>query len=141
MRAVRTRRRRGGFVGSLFFVGLMATAGYAFTASNTMTDAASQAGSGTAAVSGYTVKNVGYAVNSTTPSKLSTVTFDVYHGTGLPKPKASNVYTKLVSTGTTYNQCSDVTAEGVTTYSSWSCSLGTGVNVSDADQLTVIAAQ
>ena len=53
-------------------VAAVAVAGgaYAFTAANTVP--ASTAGAGTGAVSGYTVTNMHYALNSTTPGRLRT---------------------------------------------------------------------
>jgi hypothetical protein len=48
---------------------------YAFTASNTVP--ASTAGAGSGAVSGYTVTNLHYALDATTPSNIDSLTFTI----------------------------------------------------------------
>jgi hypothetical protein len=48
---------------------------YAFTASNTVPT--STAGAGSATVSGFTVTNVHYGLNATTPANIDTLTFNV----------------------------------------------------------------
>jgi hypothetical protein len=48
---------------------------YAFTASNTVP--ATTAGSGSGVVSGYTITNLHYGLNSTTPSNIDSVTFTI----------------------------------------------------------------
>ncbi len=59
------------------FVAAAAVAGgaYAFTAANTVPN--SNAGSGAGTVSGYTVTNVHYALNATTPVNIDSLTFTV----------------------------------------------------------------
>jgi hypothetical protein len=58
-------------------VASMAIAGgaYAFTAANTVPN--STAGAGVGTVSGYTVSNLHYALNATTPSNIDSLTFTV----------------------------------------------------------------
>jgi hypothetical protein len=63
-----------------FLVGLVASlaiagGAYAFTASNTVPTSNVGAGSGT--VSGYTVTNLHYTLNATTPSNIDQLTFSV----------------------------------------------------------------
>jgi hypothetical protein len=63
-----------------FFVGFVAAAAiaggaYAYTAANTVP--ASNAGAGSGTVSGYTVTNVHYGLNATTPTNIDTLTFNV----------------------------------------------------------------
>jgi len=48
---------------------------YAFTAANTVPT--SNAGAGSGAVSGYTVTNVHYALDATTPANVDSLTFNV----------------------------------------------------------------
>jgi hypothetical protein len=48
---------------------------YAFTASNTVPSSTAGAGSGT--VSGFTVTNVHYGLNATSPANIDTLTFNV----------------------------------------------------------------
>ena len=58
-------------------VSAMAIAGgaYAFTAANTVPDSTAGAGAGT--VSGYTVTNLHYALDETTPANIDSLTFTV----------------------------------------------------------------
>ena len=63
-----------------FLVGIVASlaiagGAYAFTASNTVPTSNVGAGSGT--VSGYTVTNLHYGLNSSTPANIDTLTFNV----------------------------------------------------------------
>jgi hypothetical protein len=63
-----------------FFIGLVAAGSiaggaYAFTAANTVPISNAGAGSGT--VSGYTVTNIHYGLNSATPSNIDSLTFNV----------------------------------------------------------------
>ena len=50
-------------------------AAYAFTASNTVP--LSTAGAGTGAVSGYTVTNLHYVLDATTPANIDSLTFTI----------------------------------------------------------------
>ena len=63
---------KGCAIGAVLAVGFSA---YAFTASNTVPG--SQAGDGTATVSGYTVTNIAYNLNSTTPTDIDSVDFTI----------------------------------------------------------------
>ncbi len=54
-------------------LGLVAVVTYGFAAANTIDP--SNAGDGQTAISGYTVTNVHYALDATTPSNVSSVTF------------------------------------------------------------------
>jgi len=63
-----------------FVVGLVAAlsiagGAYAYTAANTVPTSTAGAGSGT--VSGYTVTNLHYALNATTPANIDSMTFTV----------------------------------------------------------------
>jgi hypothetical protein len=51
---------------------------YAFTASNTVPT--STAGAGTGAVSGYTVTNLHYTLDATTPANIDSLTFTISPG-------------------------------------------------------------
>jgi hypothetical protein len=55
--------------------GAVAGGAYAFTAANTVPT--SNAGAGSGAVSGYTVTNVHYVLNATTPANVDSLTFNV----------------------------------------------------------------
>lgn len=102
---------------------VFATVATAFAASNTVP--ATSAGEGAGAISGYTVTNVQYHLNATTPSNIDSVSFTL-------NAAAGTVQIKLVSTGSTYFVCSN------TGGLNWSCTT-TGATVTPADQLSVIA--
>lgn len=112
----------------MFFVVLMvlvfATTAFAFAATNTVP--ASYAGEGASVTSGYTVSNVAYNLNATTPSNIDSVQFQL-------SATAGTVKIKLVAAGSTYYNCS---------YSAptWTCTTA-GATVTAADELRVIATQ
>jgi hypothetical protein len=86
---------------------------YAFTASNTVP--ASTAGAGSGAVSGYTVTNLHYALDATTPTNIDSLTFTItptVPSTGTGKV----VISAALSTGgpTTYTCTTDTTGTLVT---------------------------
>ncbi|MGA2505713.1 MAG: hypothetical protein ABSG01_16645 [Anaerolineales bacterium] len=94
----------------------------AYAASNTVPPSSAGQGSGT--ISGYTVTNVAYTLDSNNPSSITTVEFDLNAG-------ASTVKASLISGGSTV-AC--VHGSGF----HWTCTVNT--LVSSADNLTVIAA-
>ncbi len=112
----------------LFFMVLVvlifATSAFAFAASNTM-PLSSYAGEGVTVTSGYTVSNVVYNLNATTPSNIDSVTFDL-------NAAATTVKVRLVTTGSYYT-CS---GSGNT----WTCP-SAGVTVAAANEFRVIATQ
>jgi hypothetical protein len=97
---------------------------YAFTATNTVPG--SYAGSGSGTISGYTVSNVQYQLNASTPSDIDSVTFVL-------DASASVAKAKLVSGSTTYTDCSISGGTNVT------CDFSPDVAVTAANQLAVIA--
>jgi hypothetical protein len=102
---------------------ILATAVYAFAASNTVPT--TLAGEGAATISGYTVTNVAYNLNSTTPRNIDSVTFTL-------SAAATTVNMGLVS-GTFYT-C------GVVTDNDWTCSTTSPqATVSAANNLDIIA--
>lgn len=72
---------------------------YAFAATNTVP--ASKAGDGTGVISGYTVSNIHYTLDTTTPANIASVTFTL-------DSAASSVAIKL----TAWHTC-DIAADGV----------------------------
>ena len=116
------RKTRAALAALLAFV--VATAAYAFTASNTVP--ASKAGDGESAISGYVVSNVKYNLDTTNPANLASVQFDL-------DAAAATAKAKVVSTGS-FVDCSN------TAGNSWTCPL-TGTSVLSANQLRVIAVQ
>lgn len=107
---------------------LLAAVVYGFAAANTVPG--SNAGDGSAVISGYTITNVHYTLNAINPANLDSVSFTIAPAI----PAGGAVAVKLVSTDTTYSTC---TVAGGTNVS---CTL-TGVTALAADQLRVIAAQ
>ena len=99
---------------------------YAYAAANTVP--ATNAGAGSAAISGYTVSNVAYGLNATTPTNLDQVTFTIAPTT------AGSVKAQLAAAGTWYT-CSN-TAGAVTCNTT-----SPQATVAAATQLTVVATQ
>ena len=106
---------------------ILSAATYAFAAANTVPD--TKAGDGTGTVSGYTVTDVVYTLNATTPTTLDSVSFDLGAAAATGKVKA-----QLVATTGTWYTCTQV---GVTTV--WTCDTS-GLTASSIDQLRVVAA-
>lgn len=78
---------------------------YAYAASNILP--ATSAGDGAEAVTGYTVTNVLYNLNSTNPDLLDSVTFTL-------SAPADEVSIRLVTTGSTWYPCTIATSTSVT---------------------------
>jgi hypothetical protein len=103
---------------------VFATAAFAFAAANTVP--ATTSGSGSNTISGYTITNVSYGLDTTTPTNIDTVTFT------LSPAAATTVKIQLVTGGSWYS-CTDSTG-------SVSCTT-TGATVAAANSLTVVASQ
>lgn len=100
----------------------ISVAAYAFAAANTVPN--TRAGDGSGTVSGYNVTDVVYTLNSTNPSTLDSVAFDL-------NAAAVQVKVQLVSSGSWYDCALD-------TGTVWTCNTA-GLNVSAIDQLRVVA--
>jgi hypothetical protein len=74
---------------------LVAVGAYAFTASNTV--GTSRVGSGSQTISGYTISNISYQLNSSDPTKLDQVTFTI------APASATTVKIQLTSGGAWYS--------------------------------------
>jgi hypothetical protein len=122
MKRPKLGRRRT--VGALVVAFALATGVYAFTATNTVP--ASNAGSGSGTISGYTVSGIAYTLNATTPSDIDSMTFTL-------NSSASTVRAKIVSGSTTYTTCSIAGGVNVT------CNFAPDIDITTADQLSVIA--
>ena len=120
-----SRKRRGRLLITIVVAGVLATATYAFTASNTVP--ASKAGDGSGVISGYTVTNVAYTLNATNPANLDSVGFTL-------DAAAGTVKIKLVAAGSTWFSCTNPSGNN------WTCAT-TGAAVAPADQLQVVATQ
>ena len=105
---------------------VMSAATYGFAAANTVPDGV--AGEGEGAISGYTVTNVVYTLNSSNPTQFASVSFDL-------DAFATDVYAGLGNgTGIYWTSC----AGGPT----WTCSLaGSTISVAAAIELHVSSVQ
>jgi hypothetical protein len=120
------RRSRHTFMFIAILTGILASAAYAFTASNTVP--ASQAGSGSGAISGYTATAVAYTLNTTTPTNIDAVAFTINPTT------SGTVKIQLAAAGSWYT-CTN-------TSGSVSCATTSPqATVAAATQLTVVAVQ
>lgn len=112
-------QKRGVIIGAAVAVAMAIGGGaYAFTASNTVP--ATTAGAGTGVVSGYTVTNIHYSLDATTPTNIDSLTFTIspaVPSTGSGKVIISaalstggpNTYTCSTDTGGTNVTCATVT--------------------------------
>jgi len=120
------RRRQRRFVLVAIVAGVFASAAYAFTAANTVP--ASNAGSGSGAITGYTASNVTYTLNAANPQNLDQVAFTISPTT------TATVKAQLVSGGSWYS-CTN--SGGSVTCATTSPQ----ATAATANQLTVVAAQ
>jgi hypothetical protein len=109
---------------------IFAVSARGFAASNTVPGSA--AGDGSATISGYTITDVTYTLNSTNPQNLDNVRFTVTAPAGTSAP--STVRAQLVSGGS-WSTCGNG-GSGTT----WTCTL-TNVSAAAANNLTIVAAQ
>jgi hypothetical protein len=122
VRFIRVSRTRAVVVAVIAL--LLAVGVYAFAASNTVPG--TEAGSGSGAISGYTVSSVAYGLNSTTPTNIDSVTFTI------SPTSAGTVKIQLASGGSWYS-CTN-------TSGSVSCNTTSPqASVAAATQLTVVA--
>ena len=103
---------------------VIAATTYAFAASNTVP--ATKAGAGIGVVSGYTVSNIVYNLDTSNTTNLTSVEFDL-------DAAATTTRIKLVAAGTTWYSCSN-------TLLHWTCAVSPSVALSTVDQLNVVAA-
>ena len=109
-------------------LGLLAVLSYGFAAANTVPT--SNAGDGSGAVSGYTVSNVHYVLNSSNPANVDTVTFT------LTPAMVAGGTVRISTNGTSF------IAAACTGTSTISCSLtGASVTATSLTNLRVVAAQ
>ena len=108
---------------------------YAFTASNTVPSTTAGAGSG--AVSGYTVTNLHYVLNTTTPANIDSLTFTITPV--VPSTSAGKVVisAQLATGGPTNYTCATDTAGATVTCATTTPQLTVALIMG----VTVIAAQ
>ena len=110
---------------------VMAAVAYGFAASNTVPG--TNAGDGSATISGYTVSAVHYTLNAVNPANIDSLSFTIAPAV----PAGGSVQVKLVASGTTFKGCTVTTGTSVTCPASGTM----GVTALQADELRVIAAQ
>ena len=119
------RRRKRRFTIVAIMAAVVSVAAYAFTAANTVP--ATNAGSGSGTISGYTVSGVTYTLNASNPQNVDQVAFTI-------SPTTGTVKAQLVSGGSWYS-CTN-SSGSVTCATTSPQATASGVN-----QLTVVAAQ
>ena len=107
---------------------ILGAATYGFAESNTVTSGAAGEGSGT--ISGYTVTNVHYTLNSTTPTQFTSVSIDLG-----ATAATNNVYAGISATGGSPASWVTCTLNAGTV---WDCPLSGSVDT--AQELHVAAA-
>jgi len=117
------------YLAGLLLVLVLAASAYAFAAANVVPE--SGAGDGANTVSGYTVTNVTYTLNSTNPANLDAVKFNIAPTAGAAAP--ITVKAQLVTSGAWFD-CALVSG------AQWSCTVS-GVTAAAANNLRVVAAQ
>jgi hypothetical protein len=122
---MRWKRRRNRYFLAAVAAAVVAPAAYAFTAANTVP--ASSAGSGSGAISGYTVSSVSYTLNGANPQNVDQVAFTI-------SPTSGTVKAQVVSGGSWY-ACTN-SSGSVTCATTSPQATAAAVN-----QLTVVAAQ
>lgn len=114
---------------------VLSAATYGFAAANTVES--SQAGEGSGTISGYSVQNISYILDSSDPSTFDTVTFDLYLDDGSTNaPDTTTVQVGFSTSGgspSTWYSCS---VNG--SLPDWSCSIS-GESVLNAEEFHVVA--
>ncbi len=113
-------------VGTLAVAGMLGSASYAMTASNTFASATNQSGQGAQSITGFDVSNVTFTLDALNPENYSAVDFDL-------DGAASDVRAKVRTAATSYSTCSNPSG------THWTCPITD--SVASSDQLTVIAVQ
>ena len=111
---------------TVLLAGLLSAGTYAFTASNTV--AATRAGDGNAAVTGFAVTNVTYNPSALDPTLLASYEFDL-------DGVATVVNAKPLSTQVVYDSCTN------TVGNHWTCPATVGTTIASLDNLRVVATQ
>lgn len=114
---------------------VVAGGAYAFTAANTVP--ATNAGSGSGAVSGYTVTNLHYSLNSSTPTNIDSLTFTINPAIPSTSSGKVTVQAALTTGGPNNYTCSTDTPGTTVTCATTSPQLTTDKLTS----VTVVAAQ
>ncbi|HEX3723237.1 MAG TPA: hypothetical protein VHV31_10620 [Nitrolancea sp.] len=125
----RFRRINLRLLAMLAVLAILATAAYGFAANNSVPT--TQAGDGSATISGFTITNVHYQIDPTDSTRISNVFFTT-------DAAAGDVQAQLVASGAWYT-CASASGLGL----SWNCSVaaGTGTKAANVNSLRVVAVQ
>ena len=118
---------KGRFAVIAMVLALLMVSAYGFAGANTF--AASSAGSSSTTISGYTVGDIAYTLDTTDAETLDKVSFTLTPGTG--GAAATMAKAKVTSAGTTYTDC-------VESAGTWTCDVA-NTSVESANNLSVIA--
>ena len=133
---MRVRGQKARMFGALAFAGLLAAVTFALTASNTVPG--SKAGAGSGAISGYTVSDIKYTLNATTPTTIDAVAFKLAGNV----PTSATAKVQLDSTGGSCYSCTIGLYDALTNKTAVSCATtSSSILVVDADNLTVLATE
>lgn len=122
-------------VAAVVSAGAIGGGAYAFTASNTVP--ATNVGAGSGTVSGYTVTNLHYGLNATTPSNIDSLTFNVSPVIPSTSSGKVNIQAQLSAGGPNTYSCTTNTAGDTVTCTTTSPQL----TASTLTSVTVVAAQ
>jgi len=111
---------------------ILVASAYAFAAANVVPE--SGAGDGDGDISGYTITNIDYTLDTGDPSLLDAVEFDITSTTGNANPP-DVVKVQFNAAGAWYN------CDATTTPGHADCALGGAVDVVSANNLRVVAAE
>lgn len=123
------------FLVALVASGVIAGGAYAFTAANTVP--ATNVGAGSGTVSGYTVSNIHYSLDSTNPTNIDSLTFSVSPVIPNTGSGTVTVQAALTSGGPNSYSCTTNTAGDTVTCATTSPQL----TAATLSSLTVVAAQ
>ncbi|HEX5449541.1 MAG TPA: hypothetical protein VFW85_05745 [Gaiellaceae bacterium] len=123
------------FLVALVASGVIAGGAYAFTAANTVP--ATNVGAGSGTVSGYTVSNIHYSLDSTSPTNIDSLTFSVSPAIPNTGSGTVEVQAALTSGGPNSYSCTTNTAGDTVTCATTSPQL----TAATLSSLTVVAAQ
>ena len=120
------------YIAIAFIILTLGVIAYGYAAANVVPESGAGDGSGT--VSGYTISNIDYALLSSDPSKVASVSFDVDATSGASDPNDVQV---TVDSGTTWTACTGPVE------STWTCTFtaSSEPSVSAIEELQVVAAE
>ena len=110
-------------------------AAFALAAANTIP--ASTAGSGTSAVTGYTIVNIAYDLNAGDPSVVEAITFSLSPDSGNVSDKALAVFLFTGTPPGTWTTCT--LADAILPEVDATCTYGGSLDLLDVTELTIVA--